>query len=108
MLSGLYHNVGEEWTSFLHIAIDAAMRDEIAEHNATDFYGARRVIGNKIRSKVQENLLPLNITVHDLSITNLALPRALELAIQRTEVARQGKEAAEYEKRTREIQAYTV
>ena len=49
-----------------------------------------------------------NATVVNVAITNVALPRAFEDAIQNTEIARQAKEAAVFEKETKEINAQTL
>lgn len=57
--------------------------------------------------EVTEAMTPLNVTVHDVSITNIDLPPELEDALQFTQIAEQEKEAALYEKETMEINALT-
>ncbi|CAD7968146.1 unnamed protein product [Amoebophrya sp. A120] len=107
-LFGLFETTGDEnWRGLVQASIAAAIRTEVSQHNALEFYTKREIIGQLMQQRVTTSLLPLNCTTHRVSLVAVQLPTGLESAIQDTELARQAKEAAIFAKETAEIDALT-
>ncbi|CAD7970600.1 unnamed protein product [Amoebophrya sp. A25] len=107
-LLGLFAvNGAESWHGLVSNSISAAVRSEVSQHGALEFYVKRELIGAAMQTRVIDALKPLNVTAYSLVIISVDLPLQLRSAIQDTELARQRLEAAYFAKETSEIQAMT-
>lgn len=103
-----YLNFGtEEWVDFVRTVAISAIQDEAAHHMASAFYEERSYIGSRLYDRLRSNLREAFVDVMDVNMLSVDFPARFTAAIMETELAKQKKVKAAFDRDRQIIMAET-